>query len=119
MEFPLVELLSDNKKSRSKWIVIFTPLGKAIGMRTHWATLASILFLAATLSALAGAGDAEKLVGAWTSTQTEGKAIEFSKDGKVKMQEKVGKKTVTASGTYTLKEKALTLTIVPPGKEKG
>ena len=77
-----------------------------------------IVFSASAMIGIAGTDTGKKLIGVWADTKVEGKSIEFAKDGKVKLTEKVGEKTVTVSGTYALKEGLLVISFVPPGKEK-
>ena len=80
--------------------------------------VAGIVFSASALVGVAGTDTAKKLIGVWAATKAEGKSIEFAKDGKLKLTEKVGDKTVVVAGTYTLKEGFLVVSFVPPGKEK-
>jgi uncharacterized protein (TIGR03066 family) len=87
-------------------------------MKLRVAIVATIVFSASAMIGVAGTDTAKKLVGVWADTKTEGKSIEFAKDGKLKLTEKVGDKKVTVSGTYALKEGLLVVTFVPPGKEK-
>ena len=87
-------------------------------MKLHPVIVAGIVFLASALLGVAGTDTGKKLIGVWADAKAEGKSIEFGKDGKLKLTEKVGDKTTTVSGTYALKEGLLVITFVPPGKEK-
>ncbi len=87
-------------------------------MKRHLAIAAGIVFSATAMIAVAGTDTAQKLIGVWADAKVEGKSIEFAKEGKLKMTEKVGDKATTISGTYALKEGLLVVSFVPPGKEK-
>ena len=57
----------------------------------------------------------EKIVGTWESK--DGEVIEFAKDGKMKVSIKLGDKTITVDGTYTVEGDKLNIS-VKDDKEK-
>jgi uncharacterized protein (TIGR03066 family) len=87
-------------------------------MKPRLASLVGIVFLGIAMAALAGSDNAAKLIGVWNDPKVAGKSIEFAKGGKMKIREKKGDKTVVVDGVYLLKDNSLTITFVPPGKEK-
>jgi uncharacterized protein (TIGR03066 family) len=74
------------------------------------------------LPACSGGKNADKIVGTWEATKGEmpaGSTVEFTKDGKMKINIKAGGQTVSVEGTYKVDGDKLTTTGKgPDGKEK-
>jgi len=94
-------------------------------MRWSRFAIAGFLVLGLTLVGTAGGENGKKLVGTWKLTKSSekkglppGATLEFTKDGKLKFNIKVGDKELDVGGDYKVDGKKLTITIEFMGKSK-
>jgi uncharacterized protein (TIGR03066 family) len=89
-------------------------------MRILWSFVLCLTIVA--LPACSGGKNADKIVGTWEAVKGEvpaGSTIEFTKDGKMKLNIKAGGQTISVEGTYKVDGDKLTTTGKgPDGKEK-
>jgi len=82
-------------------------------MKWHRLALVTLLFLGLAALGVAGTDNAKQIVGVWKLTKAKDgpkeAQIEFTKDGKIKVETKKGEETFNAEGTYKVEGKKLTL----------
>jgi uncharacterized protein (TIGR03066 family) len=81
---------------------------------------AAVVFLSVTVVGVAGTDNAKKIVGVWEVVKGEGappgSTVEFTKDGKLKVQAKVGDKEFKIDGTYKVEGEKLMVKLTFEGK---
>jgi len=96
---------------------------KESSMKWNRLALTALLFFSLALVGAAGDGNAKKLVGVWESVSKDGELppgskVEFTKDGKLKVEVAIGDKVLKADGTYKVAGDKLTVTITFEGESK-
>jgi uncharacterized protein (TIGR03066 family) len=79
---------------------------------------AAVAFLSVTLVGVAGTDNTKKIIGVWELVKGEspGSTVEFTRDGKLKINAKVKDKEVNADGTYKIEGDKLKVTLSFKGK---
>jgi uncharacterized protein (TIGR03066 family) len=103
--------------------VVYRLVAAENSMNSRLVVVVAVVMLGLARVAVAGSDNATKLIGAWEYVNPDafelpkGIALEFTKDGKVKL--KLGDKTIKEDyGTYSVKDDIITLKLVL-GRRKG